>query len=313
MPYTKKYEKTLYNRDWLYDRYIKRKMTADAIAKEIGCSPSAIPKRLKIFKIRIRTISEVQKLAPHPGSHAPRPKKNKDTLHNELWLRKAYKNKNASDIAKELNCGVPSVISALKKFGIKTKSISEAKKGRSSRLKGVIDPDACSNTTLGRRAHSACAEGPCLVCGSFKRSIVNHIDRNRKNNNPNNLERLCHRCHARHHRIEGQIALKLLIKDSGITRLKIHKKVINKILTIDIALLGEGYCSYCGFEMRKRFRLYRDGNEHNKNSTNVDIVCSSCYMAYLTTMDKLALKLCLKKTKYTILDIHRKARKKLLK
>lgn len=314
MPYTKKYEKTLYNRDWLYDRYVKRKMTADAIAKEIGCSPSAIPKRLKKFKIRIRTLSEVQKLAPHPGSHAPRPKKNKDTLHNELWLRKAYKNKNASDIAKELNCGVPSVISALRKFGIKTKNISEAKKGRPSIMKGVIDPDACSSTTLGRRAREACEEGPCLICGSIEKSAINHIDRKRKNNNPDNLERLCATHHRLQHHFEYVIASSLLFKNTKLTWLDIHRKVRKKLFTE--YRVGK-CCNICGTTQNSDGRSlavnHKDRNHSNNSVENLELLCDVCHAKQHNEEYKLALKLCLKKTKYTILDVHRKARNRLLK
>lgn len=71
---------------------------------------------------------------PHTGSHAPRPKKNRDTLHNEAWLRQKYLDERASttDIGKFLGCSAPTVVWALRKFGIPVRSISEAKVGQPS-------------------------------------------------------------------------------------------------------------------------------------------------------------------------------------
>lgn len=66
------------------------------------------------------------------GSHAPRPKKNHDTLHNEAWLRTKYLDEKLSspDLARMLGCATPSVLHALAKFGIPVRSTSEAKRGR---------------------------------------------------------------------------------------------------------------------------------------------------------------------------------------
>lgn len=35
----------------------------------------------------------------------------------------------------------------------------------------------------------------CEKCGTTKKLQVDHIDRNRSNNNPDNLRTLCHSCH----------------------------------------------------------------------------------------------------------------------
>ena len=130
MPYTKRFEDTLYNEKWLRHHYRGMRWTSERIARLIGCTPSAVLDRLRIFGIPVRSRSQAQHLASHPGSHAPRPKKCLDTLHDPEWLRKEYETKNASDIARELGISVPSVIWVLKKAGIARKTISEAKKGR---------------------------------------------------------------------------------------------------------------------------------------------------------------------------------------
>ncbi len=66
------------------------------------------------------------------NAHAPRPKKNKDTLHNEEWLRHHYLDldMNAAELGRMLGCSRNSVHWALEKFGLPRRTLSEAKKGR---------------------------------------------------------------------------------------------------------------------------------------------------------------------------------------
>lgn len=68
------------------------------------------------------------------GSHAPRPKKNLDTLHNEEWLRARYLDEALSmdQIAAQLGCSKQSVAWAIKKFDIPARGRSESKRGRPS-------------------------------------------------------------------------------------------------------------------------------------------------------------------------------------
>lgn len=68
------------------------------------------------------------------NTHAPRPRKNKDTLHREEWLRAKYLDErlSANDIARLLECSQPSVLFALRKFSIPIRNRSESKKGRPS-------------------------------------------------------------------------------------------------------------------------------------------------------------------------------------
>lgn len=66
------------------------------------------------------------------NSHAPRPRKNRETLHNEDWLREHYllRMMSIGDIAALLGCSKPSVSWALRKFGIQARSISDGKRGK---------------------------------------------------------------------------------------------------------------------------------------------------------------------------------------
>lgn len=172
MPYMKKFENTLYSKSWITYRYVTLKWSSTKIAEKIGCDPSAVLRSLRRFSVPIRTHSEAQKLAPHPGSHAPRPKKGKDTLHRSEWLRKKYIDEglNASDISRLVGVAVPSVIYALRKAGIPTKGIGEAKTGRRAKLQRT--------------------KGVCVVCNR-PAGEINHKDRDHGNNKKSNREIIC--------------------------------------------------------------------------------------------------------------------------
>jgi hypothetical protein len=66
------------------------------------------------------------------GSSAPRPKKNKHTLHDEAWLRRKYEGEKLGmpDIAILCSCSTQSVFFAMKKFGIERRSISQSRTGK---------------------------------------------------------------------------------------------------------------------------------------------------------------------------------------
>lgn len=66
------------------------------------------------------------------GSHAPRPKKNRDTLHNKEWLERKYWTEGLStvQIGLILGCSYASVNWALRKFSIPIRTISEGKRFR---------------------------------------------------------------------------------------------------------------------------------------------------------------------------------------
>lgn len=159
--------------------YEEEKKTTYEVAGELQCSPSAVQRALKKFGIPIRGPSECHSKEPEKktcpcgiefevggrgrppkmqvycshtcqmtynnpspnghGSNAPRPKKNKDTLHNEEWLRQKYEVEKLSvvDIARLGDCSVPSAHRCLRKFGIEARPMSEAKKGRPIQARGT--------------------------------------------------------------------------------------------------------------------------------------------------------------------------------
>ena len=205
MPYTKRFKGTLYSPAWLRQEYLDKGRSSQDIAEELRTDASAVLRRLHRYGIPTRSYSEAQKLVPSPGSSAPRPKKNKDTLHSFEWLQAHYveRDMNASEIARLLQCSVPSVISALKKFGFEVKPILVAKRGRGRKPKTVL-PD------------------PCAACGG-PACEINHIDRNHNNDRDSNHEALCERCHKRQHRIEELLALQKLI-ESGYSVLDLHEE-----------------------------------------------------------------------------------------
>ncbi len=162
--------------------YEDEKKTTYEVADELGCSPSAVQRALRKFGIPTRDASECHQKEPErrtcpcgvvfevggrgrprktqaycshtchmtyanpsPGGHgsnAPRPKKNKDTLHNEAWLRQKYLDEKLSttDIARLCDCSVPTVWWALRKFGIEARAMSEAKTGRPIQARGIGEP-----------------------------------------------------------------------------------------------------------------------------------------------------------------------------
>lgn len=161
------------------------------------------------------------------GSRAPRPKKNRNTLHNEPWLRARYLDDrmSAPAIAQLLDCSVPSVLWALRKFGIPTRSISEAKLGHPSHVvwtpemreamaakrrgslnpmygtvspwRGRHKPFDQETRHYGRgRARALHGPEPCEVCAS-PNGQRHHIDGDTSNNQRSNIAFLCPRDHLK--------------------------------------------------------------------------------------------------------------------
>lgn len=75
-------------------------------------------------------VATAKNLPAERGSSAPRPRKNRDTLHNETWLRQRYEVEQTSSlaIARELGCSQPTVRWALDKFGIEMRPADEARR-----------------------------------------------------------------------------------------------------------------------------------------------------------------------------------------
>ena len=92
------------------------------------------------------------------GSHAPRPKKNRDTLHNRDWLYHKYIDEGLStpQIGALLNCSYASVNWALKKFSIPVRTITEGR-----RLYEV----GREHTTVTQADVIEAYGGKCVCCG----------------------------------------------------------------------------------------------------------------------------------------------------
>jgi hypothetical protein len=159
------------------------------------------------------------------GSNAPRPRKNKDTLHNEVWLRGKYLDErlSANDIAALVDCSQPTVLWALRKFGIPARSASESKRGRPNNtvwtpemraslaakrrgennpMFGTVSPnrghyknEQPSRNTGRALAQRLYGEQPCVVCGTLPVER-HHIDGDTMNNEPTNIEFYCRPHHA---------------------------------------------------------------------------------------------------------------------
>ena len=156
----------------------------------------------------------------NPGSHAPRPRKNLDTLHNENWLRVRYLDERmtAAEIGLLIGCSSPSVRWALDKFEIPVRSMAEAKRGRLS--KSVWTPEArealaakrrgsanpawkggttpYSRTRETQRLHGS-PDATCEACGT-RPVVIHHENENPLDNRPENIRYLCQPCHIKHHK-----------------------------------------------------------------------------------------------------------------
>jgi len=226
MPYTKKYRDTLYNREWLYQKYAVEDRNAAQVAALIGCNLSAVLGRLRKFGIPTKDGSEAQKLAKFDrGSSAPRPRgKFLRTTQNPEWLRDKYTDKGLSLVAigKLAGCSAASVSQALDKFGIERQSRSLARKTHKKGNEMVSpsafgsrkDPSEMTEAHWRRLSRSLVPPGPCAVCGKDG-TDVNHKDRDFRNNGLGNLEMLCKRCHVQQHSDEAMVAFKQL-KELGV-------------------------------------------------------------------------------------------------
>ena len=224
MPYQKKFDGTLYNQDWLQKLYVEQQQTATHIGWTIGCDRSAVLRQLRRFNIPVRTNSEAQKLAPHPGSHAPRPRGVfANTLHNPSWLKEAYETNgfNATEVSRLAGSSIPSAIEALQKAGIYVEGISHAKIGR-PRINGRKPDEELSLIACQKRARMSVPPGPCAVCGRPGEE-VNHKDRNKRNYHKDNLELLCKGCHTRQHCEELQV-MQIQLREAGTSYLETYKR-----------------------------------------------------------------------------------------
>ncbi len=307
MPYTKKFAETLYNPAWLADEYVGKQRSAADLAKEIGTDASAVLRRLQRYGIPVRSNSEAQLLTPHGGSHAPRPRKAKDTLHNEGWLRERYEKEgfNASEIARLVGVEPPSVFGALRKFGIEVKTRSGAKKGKPNPNRRVPLNTACKSTLM-NRANEVCPPGPCGVCGGP--GAVHHIDRNRKNVSPSNLERLCSLCHGRQHRLEGMVAIKVLRRKFEVPTLVLHLAVRE---ALGVCPTDDG-CAVCGRDEDLDVN-HKDRNHSNDLEENRERLCRKHHTLQHRREEAMAIRMLHMVYNFPIQRVHSIARRLLLK
>lgn len=236
VPYAKRFEKTLYNENWLRKQYIDEQRSAPDIGRELGCDTSAVTGRLKRFGIPLRTSQEAYAALRNKGwlprgSSAPRPRSEfKETLHNPDWLRRKYLEEELSStqIARELGCSHVSVFWALKKHGLAARDVSRSMIGRSN-LKRRRAIDDLTPVALRARARKQMPPGPCIVCGAYGID-VNHKDRDIKNHDASNLERLCRKCHGAQHNIEDKIAIEWLRERLGVTYIDLHIAARKRLL-----------------------------------------------------------------------------------
>jgi hypothetical protein len=161
------------------------------------------------------------------GSHAPRPKKNRDTVHNETWLRARYLNDamSAREIAALVNCSQPTILWALRKFAIPIRTNSESRRGRPNRtvwtpemreamaarrrgeanpMYGTVSPWRGRHKPVdhetrhyGRgRARVVHPQQPCEVCG-YPKADRHHRNGNATDNSTENIQFLCRVDHLR--------------------------------------------------------------------------------------------------------------------
>lgn len=303
MPYTKRFADTLYDPEWLRREYVDRQRSPYDIAKEIGSVPSAVHKRLVRYGLHLRSASEAQRLAPHPGSHAPRPRAEfRDTLHNRDWLHEHYvvRGLNASEIGRLARSGNPvaasNVIYALRKYGFDTKTMSEAKRGRENPNR-MVPLHVASTSTLMNRANVECPAAGCALCGQ-DRSVVHHIDGDRENPDVSNLERLCDACHARLHAKERKLALRRVIRHHGIPMMVLHvaarealgRSLIQPIRREENWREYRDGCCLCGTSSDLEWH-HKDRNHGHNDASNLELLCKAHHAQQHALEEQLAIQI----------------------
>ena len=135
---------------------------------------------------------------------------------NKEWLEDMYAKYSLEDLAKMLNCSPSTLGKWCKKFGIKTRTISEqwdlkSKNGSNVVKDSGFDLQLYKQTyAIGRnnvsipktlKQYIISLYGKCECCGYDEVLDLHHIDGNHNNNNPENHSVLCPNCHAKIHRL----------------------------------------------------------------------------------------------------------------
>jgi len=186
VPYTKKFERTLYSPEWLRRVYVEENRNAAQVAALIGCTRGAVLDALRKHGVAVKTASEAW-TPRETGSDKPRPRaKFKDTLHNPEWLKSRLDaGARGSDIARELGCSVTSACRAIKlAFDLDV-----------ARRPSPRTPERLAEMRSRAQTRRLYPEAqPCKVCGDPD-GTRNHIDANPLNNDPSNIEWLCMKHH----------------------------------------------------------------------------------------------------------------------
>lgn len=111
----------LWDKDWMRKKYTKEKKTVKEIAKELGASVSTVHRALGRLGIDARDPSSRNALSANK-------KYGERKYNNEDWLRHQYlkQGKSAREIADENDWSERSVRDALKRHGIRSRSITSA-------------------------------------------------------------------------------------------------------------------------------------------------------------------------------------------
>ena len=135
---------------------------------------------------------------------------------NKEWLEEMYSQYSLEDLGKMLNCSPSTIGKWCKKFGIKTRTISEqwelkSKSGAKVVKSNEFDLQLYKKTyAIGRnnvkipkglRNYIISLYGKCECCGYDEVLDLHHIDENHNNNDPSNHGVLCPNCHAKIHRL----------------------------------------------------------------------------------------------------------------
>jgi len=110
----------LQNKEWLYQKYEIEKQSTPGIAELVGCSSGAVANALKLFRIKIRNISDARIVAGFESHYSK--------LNDANWLREKYITEGLSTkkICKMSGAKTPnSVRQSLIRYGIPVRSISD--------------------------------------------------------------------------------------------------------------------------------------------------------------------------------------------
>jgi hypothetical protein len=182
----------------LYKLYIIQKKSAVQISKELYCSSAMIYRRLKHYKIKMRTMKEGVSLVNKSKLNIT-----KKFLYNKYIIKKLSTLK----ISKLLKCSVICVRKYMKKFNISFRDLSKSvelsydndlRKLRSLQKGGTGIPYEQALYPLEfkiiRKSILERDNYKCKICNKHGKS-VHHIDYNKKNNKSSNLITLCQSCH----------------------------------------------------------------------------------------------------------------------